>query len=109
MVFFHKLIVVSVTAGEQGCSGVAPHMATALLGVKLLVAAFDSSEVTREWLLKEVQGKLVGVKEETALPFVAVLSLLVRQHPKAVLQHAALLKVRSAQQRHLGWRTVLLC
>ena len=72
-------------------------MATALLGIKLLVAAFDSSDFSREWLLKEVQGKFVGVKEETALPFVAVLSLLVHKHPKAVLQHAALLKVRSRQ------------
>ena len=65
-----------------------------MLGIKLLVAAFDAHDDAREGLLREVQSKLVGVKEEVALPFVAVLSLWVHKHPKAVLQHAPLLKVR---------------
>ncbi|KAA6422807.1 MAG: hypothetical protein FRX49_07342 [Trebouxia sp. A1-2] len=70
----------------------APHVAAVLLGIKLLVASFAASPGMRESLLREVQGKLVGVKEEVALPFVAVLSILVHRHPQAVLQHANLLK-----------------
>ncbi|DBB12258.1 TPA: hypothetical protein ACH3X3_006361, partial [Trebouxia sp. C0006] len=70
----------------------APHVAAVLLGIKLLVASFAASPGMRESLLREVQGKLVGVKEEVALPFVAVLGILVHRHPKAVLQHANLLK-----------------
>ncbi len=78
---------------ESATAAAAPHVAAVLLGIKLLVASFAASPGMRESLLREVQGKLVGVKEEVALPFVAVLGILVHRHPKAVLQHAILLKV----------------
>ena len=68
-------------------------MAALQLGIKLLVAAFEADDSIREPLLREVQGRLVGVKEEVALPFIAVLGLLVHRHPRAVLEHANLLKV----------------
>lgn len=86
---------VSSTGDEESATAAAaaPHVAAVLLGIKLLVASFAASPGMRESLLREVQGKLVGVKEEVALPFVAVLGILVHRHPKAVLQHANLLKV----------------
>lgn len=66
------------------------------LGIKLLVAVFEADDSIREALLREVQGRLVGVKEEVALPFVAVLGLLVHRHPRAVLEHANLLKASNS-------------
>lgn len=86
---------VLLTGEEESATAAAaaPHVAAVLLGIKLLVASFAASPGMRESLLREVQGKLVGVKEEVALPFVAVLSILVHRHPQAVLQHANLLKV----------------
>lgn len=85
---------VSSTGDEESATAAAaPPVAAVLLGIKLLVASFAASPSMRESLLREVQGKLVGVKEEVALPFVAVLGILVHRHPKAVLQHANLLKV----------------
>ena len=63
------------------------------LGIKLLVGVFEADTTMQEPVLRELQGRLVGVKEEVALPFVAVLGLLVQRHPRAVLEHANLLKV----------------
>lgn len=63
------------------------------LSIKLLVAVFEAMPSAQEGLLREIQSKLVGVQEEVSLPFVAVLAQLVHKHPKAVLQHADLLKV----------------
>ena len=63
------------------------------LGIRLLVNVFEANNSVREALLRELQGRLVGVKDEVALPFVAVLGLLVQRHPRAVLEHANLLKV----------------
>lgn len=71
----------------------APHVAAVQLGIKILVASFEVDASMRATLLRELQGRLVGVKEEVALPFVAVLGLLVQRHPRAVLEHANLLKV----------------
>ena len=68
------------------------------LGIKLLVAVFEAVSSVREALLRELQGRLVGVKEEVALPFVAVLGLLVQKHPRAVLEHANLLKVSTTHR-----------
>ncbi|DBA84856.1 TPA: hypothetical protein ACH3X1_005879 [Trebouxia sp. C0004] len=82
----------ALSGEEESAAAGAPHVAAVLLGIKLLVASFAASPGMRESLLREVQGKLVGVKEEVALPFVAVLGILVHRHPKAVLQHANLLK-----------------
>ncbi|KAL3136619.1 hypothetical protein ABBQ38_005859 [Trebouxia sp. C0009 RCD-2024] len=70
----------------------APHVAAVQLGIKILVASFEVDASMRATLLRELQGRLVGVKEEVALPFVAVLGLLVQRHPRAVLEHANLLK-----------------
>lgn len=70
-----------------------PHVATLQLGIKMLLASFEADACMRAMLLRELQGRLVGVKEEVALPFVAVLGLLVQRHPGAVLEHANLLKV----------------
>ena len=88
----HKMLMLS---GEEdaAAAAAAPHLAAVQLGIKLLVVSFDVNHSIRESLLREVQGKLVGVKEEVALPFVAVLGIFVHRHPKAVLQHASLLKV----------------
>ena len=87
----HKMLTLS--GEEDAAAAAAPHVAAVQLGIKLLVVSFDVNHSIRESLLREVQGKLVGVKEEVALPFVAVLGILVHRHPKAVLQHASLLKV----------------
>lgn len=86
----------SSAAGGEAAAAAAPHVAAVQLGVKLLVAVFEADNSVREALLRELQGRLIGVKEEVALPFVAVLGLLVQRHPRAVLEHANLLKVSSS-------------
>lgn len=63
------------------------------LGIQLLVAVFEAVPSAQEGLLREIQSKLVGVKEEVSLPFVAVLAQLVHKQARAVLEHAELLKV----------------
>ena len=63
------------------------------LGILTLVEVFEAVPTAQEGLLREIQSKLVGVKEETSLPFVAILAQLVHKHPRTVLQHAELLKV----------------
>ena len=88
----------SFAAGGQAAPAAAPHVAAVQLGIKLLVAVFEADSGVREALLREVQGRLVGVKEEVALPFVAVLGLLVQRHPRAVLEHANLLKVSASHR-----------
>ena len=70
-----------------------PLAAAVHLGIQTLVAIFEAVPAAQEGLLREIQSKLVGVKEETSLPFVAILAQLVHKHPRAVLQHAELLKV----------------
>ena len=85
-----------IATGKEASAAAAPHTAAVQLGIKLLVASFEADDSIRETLLREVQGRLIGVKEEVALPFVAVLGLLVHRHPRAVLEHANLLKVSSS-------------
>lgn len=103
-----SLCLYALATGEEEAAATAPHVPAVLLGIKLLVASFAASPSNRESLLRGVQGKLVGVKEEVALPFVAVLGILVHKHPRAVLQHANLLKVgrkkRKETKRMHFWR-----
>ena len=89
----------SSAAGGAAATAATAHVAAVQLGIKLLVASFEADTSMREALLRELQGRLVGVKEEVALPFVAVLGLLVQRHPRAVLEHASLLKV-SVSNKH---------
>lgn len=92
------IIVLSFATGGEAAAAAAPHVAAVQLGIKLLVAVFEADNSVREGLLRELQGRLVGVKEEVAQPFVAVLGLLVQRHPRAVLEHANLLKVSTSHR-----------
>ena len=92
------IIVPSFATGGEAAAAAAPHVAAVQLGIKLLVAVFEAGNSVREGLLRELQGRLVGVKEEVALPFVAVLGLLVQRHPRAVLEDANLLKVSTSHR-----------
>lgn len=79
--------------GEEAAIAGSSQAAAAHLGIKLLVSIFGAVPSAQEGLLREIQSKLVGVKEDTSLPFVATLAQLVYKYPKAVLEHAEILKV----------------
>lgn len=83
----------SSSAGENSSKPCSPQAAAVHLGIQVLVALFEAVPSAQDGLLREIQSKLVGVPEEMSLPFVAVLAELVQRHPRAVLEHAELLKV----------------
>ena len=88
--------------GEDNPVAGSPPAAAAHLGIKLLVSLFGAVPSGQEELLRAIQSKLVGVKEEKSLPFVATLAKLVHRYPKAVLEHAEILKVCFASQHDLS-------
>lgn len=65
----------------------------AQMGVRLMVTLFESNAPVRADMLAACQAQLLGASEDTALPFIHLLGLLVRNHPHVFAPHARSLKV----------------
>lgn len=66
---------------------------TAVLGMELVCAVFETHAPARHDILVQCQAKLLGAKDEETLPFVGLLATLMQKQLGLLTQHTEQLKV----------------
>lgn len=66
--------------------------AAAHAGIKILIGIFASHPPARSEILNVCQARLIGTSEEQCLPYLRLLSVLVRQQPALVASELSCLK-----------------